>query len=113
MSDLIRREETLIRIRECYPSPPIFERNRKAWLKDYEGYIRAYEIIKAIPTAEPKVGKWIKKDGMWCDDPTFRCSVCGEEYELLEGTPIDNGMNYCPNCGSRMFERSNDERDNE
>lgn len=54
---------------------------------------------------KPMVGRWIEKDGMWCDDPTFRCSVCGEEYELLEGTPIDNGMNYCPNCGAKM-ERS-------
>lgn len=75
----------------------------KALAYDRDQYNKGYH------DAEPKVGKWIEKDGMWCDDPTFRCSVCGEEYELLEGTPIDNGMNYCPNCCSRMFERRADE----
>ena len=27
---------------------------------------------------------------------------CGNEILLLEGTPKDNGWNYCPNCGAKM-----------
>lgn len=100
MSDLIRREDA---INEFWKSEIEF---RPSQIDE------VLRILNSIPSAEPKVGNWIEKDGMWCDDPTFRCSVCGEEYELLEGTPIDNGMNYCPNCGSRMFERRTDETDN-
>lgn len=54
MSDLISKTEALIKIRGCYPSLPIFKKNRKAWQEKYEGYIKAYEIIQGLPTVEPK-----------------------------------------------------------
>ncbi len=48
-----------------------------------------------------KTGKWIKKDG-WDGDVYYDCSVCGESWTTIEGTPWDNDMNYCPHCGAKM-----------
>lgn len=33
---------------------------------------------------------------------TYKCSHCGEEQRLIDGTPKDNGWLYCPNCGAKM-----------
>jgi hypothetical protein len=30
---------------------------------------------------------------------------CGAEFILLEGTPAENGMKYCPNCGRKLTQR--------
>lgn len=27
---------------------------------------------------------------------------CGNKYEIIEGTPEDNGMNYCTYCGGKL-----------
>ena len=70
----------------------------------YNGAIQKV-IETIIDESKPKVGRWIEKSGMWCDDPTFECSICGEEIELTEGTPKSHGMNYCPNCGAKMERR--------
>lgn len=40
-------------------------------------------------TEEPGAGYW-------------ECSYCGEPWVLIEGTPAENNMNYCPNCGVKM-----------
>ena len=47
------------------------------------------------------LGKWIEKDG-WDGDVYYDCSVCGESWATIEGTPWDNDMNYCPHCGAKM-----------
>ena len=67
----------------------------------YNGVIQKV-IETIIDECKPKVGRWIEKSVMWCDDPAFECSICGEEIELTEGTPKSHGMNYCPNCGAKM-----------
>ena len=56
-----------------------------------------------VPSAEPerKMGKWIEKEG-YDGDVYYDCSVCGNSWTTIDGTPWDNGMNYCPNCGARM-----------
>ena len=55
--------------------------------------------LKALE--EHKTGKWIEKDG-WDGDVYYDCSVCGESWTTIEGTPWDNDMNYCPHCGAKM-----------
>lgn len=37
------------------------------------------------------------EDGLWD-------SACGGMFEVLEGTPIENAMNYCSYCGKRLKE---------
>lgn len=29
---------------------------------------------------------------------------CGNAFQVVDGTPKDNGMNYCPYCGKRLVE---------
>lgn len=56
--------------------------------------------IKRLEAEQPKKGHWIDNDDP--DDNYFECSVCGELWVLIDGTPKDNGMIYCPHCGARM-----------
>jgi len=62
------------------------------------------EDIKALPAAdvvEVKQGEW--KETPYTDyDDTWECSVWGKPWTLIEGTPQDNLMNYCPQCGAKM-----------
>ena len=55
------------------------------------------------PTIEPqrKKGTWIEQDDSW-DGVYYECSACGEPWTLIDGTPWDNGMKFCPNCGAEM-----------
>ena len=36
------------------------------------------------------------------DELTWTCSRCGEVWTLIDGTPDDNNMDFCPACGSPM-----------
>lgn len=71
----------------------------------FEG--KTMEILRGIkklptPTIAPvKHGKWQSTDDGW-DGIYYVCSECGCPWTLIDGTPYNNGMNYCPNCGARM-----------
>lgn len=54
-----------------------------------------------IPQPQRKKGKWIEQDDSW-DGVYYECSACGEPWTTIDGTPWDNGMKFCPNCGARM-----------
>lgn len=61
-------------------------------------------LITEAPTidAEPvKRGKWLITPYTDYDD-TYECSVCGNGWTFIEGTPKENDANYCPNCGAKM-----------
>lgn len=62
----------------------------------------SFKTIDRQPTvdAEPvRHGKWIYiDDDIVTDKPIFRCSECGEMRA--------NRCNYCPNCGAKMEEES-------
>ena len=69
---------------------------------DAEG-IEALEVaIKALEQ-EPKIGHWIEEE-IFDGEVAYRCSKCGELFELESGTPKDNEYNFCPKCGARMAE---------
>lgn len=66
------------------------------------------DIIKVFLDAAPTVdvrevvhGKWISQE---CNDyhDYYTCSICGEPWTTLAGTPQDNEMNFCPVCGADM-----------
>ena len=67
-------------------------------------YARAQ--IAAIPAAdvvEVRHGRWIPSDmGGGEPDEAYICSECGEPWILIDGTPAENNMRYCPACGCRM-----------
>lgn len=65
-------------------------------------------VIEAEPTvdAEPvRHGHWIEKNDFDYDN-YYECSVCHEPWVTIEGTPMDNFMNYCPKCGAMMDEEA-------
>ena len=74
-------------------------------LKIARGYCPcAYEEISNLPAADVapvRHGKWESEENIF-DDNTWICSVCHEPWVLIDGTPKDNYMHYCPNCGCRM-----------
>ena len=64
--------------------------------------------VSELPTvdAEPvRHGHWDEWDDTMFNT-VYRCSVCGEDFVLIDGTPSDNLYNYCPNCGAKMDEVS-------
>ena len=111
MSDLISRQDA-IRIVDGIDT----------WQAGWRG--DAIESMKALPSAQPercedcenfsktrllipqpqrKKGKWIEQDDSW-DGVYYECSACGEPWTTIDGTPWDNGMKFCPNCGAEMRE---------
>lgn len=69
------------------------------------------EVIERLERAEGQRmrGKWETIEG-WDGDEVYRCSECGEEYVLIDGTPKENGYHFCPNCGCQMNGDEEDEQ---
>ena len=40
------------------------------------------------------------------DELTWTCARCGEAWTLIDGTPDDNNMNFCPACGAAMTDEA-------
>lgn len=38
----------------------------------------------------------------------YRCSECGTEFVLIEGTPEENDYRFCPHCGADMMEEKHE-----
>jgi rubrerythrin len=68
---------------------------------------RCVQLIEAIlyaPTAdveEVRHGEWIEKDDGW-GGVLYTCSVCHCDWTTIDGTPFENNMRYCPECGAKM-----------
>lgn len=63
------------------------------------------EIVERQPAAdvvEVRHGRWIEQEADM--DTIYECSVCGEPFVTIDGTPADNLWHYCPNCGAKMDE---------
>ena len=67
-------------------------------------------IVENTPTvdAEPiRHGRWISES----QQRVFKCSACGH-YLDFDGVNAGRGSaNYCPNCGAKMDEETEDELD--
>ena len=58
----------------------------------------AISDIKGMKSAdvEPvRHGRWVKRGGKW------QCTHC-KVLMSIDGTPKENLLNYCPNCGAKM-----------
>lgn len=68
------------------------------------------ELCEAVDMAIEALQEPERKKGQWEDfdyDNSYLCTSCGEIWTLNDGTPEENNMNYCPNCGADM--RKNEE----
>lgn len=109
MSDLIRREDVFKAIvgLTTYKTVDEIEILCNASIADSEGWLGgirdALREVEYIPSAEPerKKGEWLYKPNEY-DDDTYECSQCGEPWTLIDGTPEENNMKFCPNCGADM-----------
>lgn len=71
-----------------------------------DAFERMHKEIDSITKSDvtPVIrAKWIDRteeegEGYW------KCSNCEEPWVLMEGTPAENKMHYCPNCGAKMEE---------
>lgn len=62
------------------------------------------DVLNEAPTAdveEVKHGEWIEKEEVY-GDVYYTCSNCNNDWTTIDGTPQQNFMNYCPNCGAKM-----------
>ncbi len=75
---------------------------------NYKSVCKAINELPPVKLQEPKTGHWIEKDG-FDGDVYYDCSECGESWTTIEGTPWQNGMDYCPNCGCLMDRTEFDE----
>lgn len=74
----------------------------KSHIRAYGSCISALEVSPAVDAEPVRHGEWILNPCNLYNDATWVCSVCGNEWGLIDGTPLDNQMNYCPKCGARM-----------
>lgn len=105
--DLISRTDAIIDANERAGEFWLCDDEVNATIQFLKEQTAVIPAIEAAPNIEPKLGKWEKVDDL-DGDCHYRCSFCGEEWFLNEGTPNENNMNYCPNCGAKM-EMSGDE----
>lgn len=76
---------------------------RKALLARYDAEHvglpgKARELIAAAPAAdvvEVQHGRWEKRGSKW------QCTNC-KVLMSIDGTPQENLLYYCPNCGAKM-----------
>ena len=67
-----------------------------AWMNDPEDDREsAFDVLKQLPSAQPKRGKWIIYTVSPFDGEDVMCSECGQRG----CAPY---WDYCPNCGAKM-----------
>ena len=82
---------------------PRIYKSREQFEKSFPAFREgAAELIEYAPTidAVPVVRcKWV------CTDESagvYNCSACDGDFLILDGTPAENDIHYCPNCGAKM-----------
>lgn len=82
--------------------------DRQKLLKDIEQYHlsdgKFQHWVEIQPSADVhpvRHGHWETIEG-WDGDELYRCSECGAEFVLIDGTPKDNDYWFCPHCGADM-----------
>ena len=90
--EYIDLEETVITLKR---------NSQKYFSSFHKGYVQAIEDLADIPAAKVapvRHGRWIEE----CEESLYSCSACGTEWITIEGTPKENGMDFCPHCGAKM-----------
>lgn len=71
--------------------------------RDVVDMLESRPTISAVPVVR---GEWMPTDmGGGETDEAYVCSACGEPWTLNDGTPAENNMHYCPNCGAKMEDK--------
>ena len=73
------------------------QRTPKEWarLNELDNCIAAVGLAAAVDAVEVVHGRWEQHGYKW------KCSRCGVLMDI-DGTPEENLLYYCPNCGAKM-----------
>lgn len=66
--------------------------------RDFCGWLDDAPTVDAAPV---KHGRWMENEG-FDGDCYYTCSVCHCDWTTIDGTPTENNMRYCPECGAKM-----------
>lgn len=104
MADLIDREELLLILKK---------NDEQYWNSKGGGYAVSQDIIDEIRFM-PKVdterhAHWEQPSYFDEENNVFQCSNCKEEFVLISGSPKENEYEYCPHCGCKMEEVTNND----
>ena len=58
-------------------------------------------IQQVIDETPAERGRWEPAD-IGDGDYIYVCSACGATWTFNDGTPAENHMNFCPDCGADM-----------
>lgn len=74
--------------------------NTNGVTEDFEITLKATKNQPTADVAPVRHGRWKELDEEGC----YSCSVCGNPWIIIDGTPQDNEMYFCPHCGAKMDE---------
>ena len=64
-------------------------------------HIKNQKSTKELETKDTEACTWSYEE--WSDGDMWK-GECGVEWAMFDGTPEENGMNFCPRCGKKLIE---------
>lgn len=109
MSEYIDHEKAIAKIKAAYC----------CGCENYNGVrCRACQIMDAIDVLEDEpavvpdvlrpVAHWNMDEDAVGDPIVWTCSNCKDSIIMYDGTPMENGYKYCPQCGAKMEDAQTD-----
>ena len=95
MAEYIEREAVLAKCREIAACEWNHRASPVSWADAYEQFAEDVEEITVADVAPIWHGRWVKRRDKW------QCTHC-KVLMSIDGTPKENMLNYCPNCGAKM-----------
>ena len=76
-------------------------------------YKDALNSVDEAPTIDPEtlrpVAHWDMEEDAVGDPIIWTCSNCKDSIVMYDGAPMENGYKYCPMCGARMEDATNEQ----
>ena len=79
---------------------------RDEMILNFQQFVESKSFVPSEDVQPVRRGKWICVADY--GESEYKCTNCHDIWYLDEGTPIENGMYYCPNCGAKMEEYKSD-----
>ena len=73
---------------------------RDEMILNFQQFVELKSFVPSEDVEPVKRGHWICIGDI--DENIYECSQCHEIWCLNDGTPKENNMNYCLNCGAKM-----------